>query len=45
MLKNQVYACLLAVLLLAGALPASTAAAGELPAGPPAYEEIGRAHV
>lgn len=39
MLKNQVYACLLAVLLLAGALPASTAAAGELPAGPPAYEE------
>lgn len=39
MLKNQVYACLLAVLLLAGALPASTAAAGELPAGTPAYEE------
>ena len=39
MLKTQVYACLLAVLLLAGALPASTAAAGELPAGPPAYEE------
>lgn len=39
MLKNQVYACLLAVLLLAGALPASTAAAGVLPAGTPAYEE------
>lgn len=39
MLKNRVYACLLAVLLLAGALPASTAAAGVLPAGTPAYEE------
>lgn len=39
MLKNRVYACLLAVLLLAAALPASTATAGELPAGPPAYEE------
>ena len=39
MLKNRVYACLLAVLLLAGALSASTAAAGVLPAGTPAYEE------
>lgn len=39
MLKNRVYACLLAVLLLAAALPASTAAAGELPAGTPAYEK------
>lgn len=37
--KNRVYACLLAVLLLAGALSASTAAAGVLPAGTPAYEE------
>ena len=38
MLKNRVCVCLFAVILLVSLLPGSTAAAGALPSGEPAYE-------